>query len=611
MCCRSCARGVLGSKETVDAAGRVTGLECWVVPMYRAQRGGERRDVLALSRVELAVLLRLIEVLFAPGWVHRDGRVTPAGLLAERWGRGAATDRLGLLLMVLSSNRRGWLQLCPGSVDTSRGRPAATLGRLLGCSPAGGAKVLARLQERGVLRVGRRETASGLLARSRVRLLPVARAHGVLVREAREATGAVFSDLAVSASGDVGAASGAVAPVVTGVTDAGQGQEAGSADRAVAAHLHASHAPVVTPVVQGELSGGFSGGARGGKPRRPDRGCARGDGPLRGEQDKRSPSSGAKFTRGPVADAPVRVVDGAGPCRQQRGRVPLPPEDLRAVLAPVDLVWARLERSGARQVVVSRARTELTAVVGYAGRADAPQVLADRLARRLSEQLRTGGPITDPVGWLLGRGLPQRQECGDVRCDDRVLLDSGRSCPRCEERQADRRAQRRVVAASVDAAMPGACEVERRAAAEQQLHASVTARAWAKAHEWEQHHARQRQAAAAQPPAEGAAAPPDSLGPAALVTSVRLPAPRPAAAVPALPDGMDEDQELVLEDLTREQVLGWRTRAARDHQVVFDHIRRYGEASAQRLFTRAFVAKVRRLSGLGHLALGYTPWEPT
>ncbi|MFD4595728.1 hypothetical protein [Streptomyces rubiginosohelvolus] len=125
-------RGVLGSNETVSAAGRVTGLECWVIPMYRAMHGGDRRHVLALSRVELVVLLKLIEVLFAPGWNHKDGRVTPAGMIADRTGRGAATDRLGLLLMVLSSNSKGWLQLCSGSVDSERGRPAATVARLLG-----------------------------------------------------------------------------------------------------------------------------------------------------------------------------------------------------------------------------------------------------------------------------------------------------------------------------------------------------------------------------------------------------------------------------------------------------------------------------------------------
>jgi hypothetical protein len=72
----------------------------------------------------------------------------------------------------------------------------------------------------------------------------------------------------------------------------------------------------------------------------------------------------------------------------------------------VDPVWARLERPPARRLV-DAARSELTRVEGFAGRTDAPQVRADRLARLLGEQLRTGGPINDPVGRLLGRGLPR------------------------------------------------------------------------------------------------------------------------------------------------------------------------------------------------------------
>ncbi|ATL31503.1 hypothetical protein KY5_6485c [Streptomyces formicae] len=52
-----------------------------------------------------------------------------------------------------------------------------------------------------------------------------------------------------------------------------------------------------------------------------------------------------------------------------------------------------------------------------------------------------------------------------------------------------------------------------------------------------------------------------------------------------------------------------RSRAAADHQLVVDHIDRYGEPSAQRLFTRAFVAQVQRLADLGHLNLGCATWE--
>lgn len=215
--------------------------------------------------------------------------------------------------------------------------------------------------------------------------------------------------------------------------------------------------------------------------------------------------------------------------------------------------------------------------------------------------MRTGGPIKDPVGWLIGRGLPQRQECGDARCDDRVLLDSGQDCPRCEDRQVDRRAQRHAVAAAVDAAMPGAPEAERRTATEQQLHETVTARAWAKAREWEQ--VRARQAAAAQARAEAAAAQPPTVAP------VVLPAPRPADAVPAAePADVDGGRELVLGDLTREQVRDWRVRAMKDHQVVFDHIDQYGETSARRRFSNQLVDQAQRLSGLGQLNLGYSTW---
>ncbi|EGX54543.1 hypothetical protein SZN_37421, partial [Streptomyces zinciresistens K42] len=497
--------GFLGSNVATNAFGHATGLECWVIPMYRAQKAGDRRHPLALSRSELAVLLSLIEVLFGPGWAPKDKPVVPAGLLAGRTGRGAATDRLGLLLMVLTTGSAGWLQLCPGSVDTSRGRPAATVARLLGCTAAAGAKVLKRLQEHGVADVVRKETGSGLNAQSRVRLVPVAQAHGVAVREARQAAKALISDLAGTASGDLESGETGETLVTTGVEGAGQDGMAGSADLAATAQPHALHASVVTPGGSLALYGGFSGEGRGGNHGLPDRACVREDGgPLRGEQQEKSPSiSSEKPGRGPVAGGPVRVVAGEGQGRQQRGRVPLPPEDLRAVLSPVDLVWARLERQAARRLVEAAARSELGRVVGFAGRADAPQVLADRLARRLADQMRLAGPIKDPVGWLIGVGLPQRQQCGDVRCDDRVLLDSGQDCPRCAEKQADRRDQRRAVAAAVDAAMPGASDAERREATAKQLHQDVTARAWAQVHEWEQ--VRARQAAAAQARAEAAA----------------------------------------------------------------------------------------------------------
>ncbi|MEW2373422.1 hypothetical protein AB0940_29225 [Streptomyces sp. NPDC006656] len=607
------AAGFLGSNVAVNGLGHATGLECWVIPMYRAQKAGDRRHALALSRSELAVLLSLIEVLFGPGWAPKDKAPVPAGLLAGRTGRGAATDRLGLLLMVLTTGSAGWLQLCPGSVDTSRGRPAATIARLLGCTAAAGAKALGRLQKHGVVEVVRKETGSGLNAQSRVRLVPVAKAHGLAVREGRRVAKSVFSDLAGTASADLETGETGGTLGATGIEEAGQGEMAGSADLAATAQHHALHASVVTPGGSLELSGRFSGEGRGGNHGLPDRACVREDGgPLRGEQPRESPViEGIRGGCGPVAGGPVRVVDGAGQGRQQRGRVPLPPEDLRAVLAPVDLVWARLERPAARRLVEAAARSELSRVVGFAGRVDAPQVLADRLARRLADQMRLAGPIKDPVGWLIGRGLPQRQLCAETRCDEGTLLDSGRDCPRCEDRQLDRRDQRRAVAAAVDAVMPGASESERRAAIAQQLHQDVMAEAWAKARRWEQ--VREQQAAAAKARAEAAAGQPVDVVVDEPVAPVVLPAPRPAAVIVPAPqpepaDVDDDDQDLVLEDLTPDQVRNWRVRALKDHQVVFDHIDRYGEPSARRLFSNQLVDQAQHHSRLGHLDLGYATW---
>ncbi|MGV9316563.1 hypothetical protein ACWDR0_30920 [Streptomyces sp. NPDC003691] len=64
---------------------------------------------------------------------------------------------------------------------------------------------------------------------------------------------------------------------------------------------------------------------------------------------------------------------------------------------PVDRVWALLERPVARRLVEAAARSELGRVVGFVGRTDASQVLADRLARRLAEQMRLAGPVLNLV----------------------------------------------------------------------------------------------------------------------------------------------------------------------------------------------------------------------
>ncbi|GGP89952.1 hypothetical protein GCM10010278_80450 [Streptomyces melanogenes] len=121
------------------------------------------------------------------------------------------------------------------------------------------------------------------------------------------------------------------------------------------------------------------------------------------------------------------------------------------------------------------------------------------------------GPIKDPVGWLIGRGLPQRQLCAEPRCDEGALLDSGQGCPRCEDRQADARDRRRTVAAPVDAAMPDASRAERRTATDRQVQETVTAQGWAKVRRWEQ--VRERQTADAQARAHAAEPTDDTVRP--------------------------------------------------------------------------------------------------
>ncbi|MFE8978579.1 hypothetical protein ACFYM7_34935 [Streptomyces cyaneofuscatus] len=617
--------GVVSVETAEGEFGQDAGLKCKVQPLWGAQ--SVLGHPLRLGKKEYVTLKRLMEAVMGPGWKHRDGRVTPAGLIGTRTGRGAATDRLALLLLVLEARATGRVRLCGGSVDTKRGRAAATLARLMGCTAAAAAGILGRLEGRELVLRVRLETASGLANRSRLLVPAVAAAHGrggayVVQEDRAEALEPVFSERGVAAGRSEPSRSDED-PQVNGGSVA---DEADVADPGVAAALHTDHPPLDTPASSLSLSGGFSGEGRGGFGDLPDRACEHEDqamggraaarltlvdsegGPLRGEQPKKSlVVEGGKASCGPVAGGSVQVLEREGRGGQQQGRLALPSLDLRAVLAPVKQVWACLERPAARRLVEAAARTELARVIGFTGPTNAPQMLADRLARRLENQMRLGGPIADPVGWLIGRALPQIQLCAEPRCDEGSLLDSGRDCPRCEDRQADSRATRHAVAATVDAAMPGASETERRSATDRQLHETVTARAWSKASEREQYRARKAEAQAAR--AEATVRPEDDA-PAAPVAPVVLPTPRPAATTPALEPEVAvlDDQELVLEDLTPDQVRHWRVRAMQDRQVLFDHIDRYGEPSARRLFSNRLVEQAQRLSGLGHLNVGYFPW---
>ncbi|MFI1204837.1 hypothetical protein ACH4VR_36330 [Streptomyces sp. NPDC020883] len=76
--------------------------------------------------------------------------------------------------------------------------------------------------------------------------------------------------------------------------------------------------------------------------------------------------------------------------------------------------------------------------------ADVERVLRRRLALRMQEQGAV--PVKDPVGWFIGRGLPQRQHCPERRCDDGRLMHNGTDCEACRWLVWDKRALRTSVA---------------------------------------------------------------------------------------------------------------------------------------------------------------------
>ncbi|MFI0763208.1 hypothetical protein ACH4PX_38135 [Streptomyces anulatus] len=480
----------LHTKVKRNAEGHPTGLDCLVMPLWNARKNGGAAHPLALSQAELATLLHLIEALFGPGWTPEGKEPTPPGLLAGRTGKGAATDRLGLLLMVLNTRASGWLQLGGGSVKVKEGRGAATLARLLGCSPSGARKVLARLTEAGVVARQRKATSTRMKGRARVMLLPIARAHGRTLASVEAVSGsdAVFSARPDGAVRDQAPAGSAGALGTSGIGGAEGTGDAKDQERPGSAELHADHASVATPVVPPQLDCGFSGEGRGAEGRRPERVCAGEDqavdgetsaagpespvawgGPLRGEKPKKSPVDEREEKRATGAEAGGRPKALGGGKAQQQRRVALPADlDLRVALGPVSWLWERL--SGWQQdQVAAAAKTELSHMAGLGVAAErAPRLLADRLTGRLEE---TGGEalIKKPFGWLIGRGLVRRPSCSDRRCDDGTRLDTGGECGNCGNVVHIRRARRARTVAEIDRELPHLCDDERRRVLEERL----------------------------------------------------------------------------------------------------------------------------------------------
>ncbi|MGY1503673.1 GIY-YIG nuclease family protein (plasmid) [Streptomyces sp. QTS52] len=167
--------GVVTTTTLTGEFGEHRSLECEVLPL-RAARSAPGHS-LALSPAELATWLRLMEALMAPRPSSQGCGHAPAGLLDGRTGRGASTDRLALLLLVLEAAETGRVRLCGGTVDTHRGRPAATLARLLDSGLPGAERVLERLENANLVRRMRRATTSGLRHRTRLVAPAIAAVH--------------------------------------------------------------------------------------------------------------------------------------------------------------------------------------------------------------------------------------------------------------------------------------------------------------------------------------------------------------------------------------------------------------------------------------------------
>ncbi|MFK0047945.1 hypothetical protein ACIQU4_28430 [Streptomyces sp. NPDC090741] len=519
------ARGILTSQVETADSGEVTGLALRLEPLREARADGGGHP-LALTRQDLATLLRLCEAVVGPGWEPKDGPVTPPGLLAEQTGKGAATDRLALLMLVLQSRPDGRARLVGGSVAAGRGRADATVAKLLGCSVSGGGKVVDRLGALGLVEVPRVAARSGCFGRSQL-VVPDVRAAwagnegaaaGAAPVEAPVDTAcsqcSALADggegegaLPLSGDGweqtsfdalwdeadDAGEGSGGQRPgtevgdldpgevaesrVIPGAQGLSRAAETGVVDRPAAADLHTTHTPVVE--VSGSSAGdllGFSGSAAGGDHRLPERAHRRED--ERDDQAVGAASAGGRLG-GPLRGE--QRISGSGTRLGRSGRDSVfvhgagLPQDLADVLGPVAWLWPGVGRTSTSRWLAGAVRTELARLRGLMGEEDARRAVAERLERRVRDQ--AGRPVQDLVGWVLTRGLPQRPGCWSAVCDDRVRMDTGGPCASCDTVLGDRRAVRQAVAAEIAAELPRLSGDVRRGEVERRLNHRVQVQA--------------------------------------------------------------------------------------------------------------------------------------
>jgi hypothetical protein len=474
--------------------GLPTGVEYRVEALWKA-----RNNVgapLGLSQAELATLLRFLEGLFAPGWGEQCA--TPPGLLVKkgRRGRGAASDRLALVLLALHARPDGRVPLVGGPLAKTvarHGREAVTLARMLGCRVPVAATVLGRLVAAEVV----------VVAPGRLVVPAVADAH----RSPAAVPG--LAELASSSSGDPAPAGDAMRCVrcagheetdIVAVEGDGwrqlswadlEGAEEGSgtAPRGLddaegdlfagqtvfetfeashaAADPHTNHAGVADVCGEGAGGLGFSGEAALGYCRQPVRACEAenspasgsdrqgdvplvdgGGGPLRGDNLDRLLTEGESGSSAAASTLQAwRSASGGPPPVWAQV-----PKGLERALEPVAMVWGRLDRLTTRRYVTKVVRARLGEISGACGpEVDAERVLRERLKRRLAEQGTV--PITDPVGWLVGRGLPRRAVCPEPRCDDGRRMDTRADCAACQMLVLDGRALRGRAFAKVTTAL--------------------------------------------------------------------------------------------------------------------------------------------------------------
>ncbi|MEU5547691.1 hypothetical protein AB0G85_35950 [Streptomyces sioyaensis] len=489
--------GVVTSELKRDpATGHPVAVELDLLPLRQARAAAGAHPVALLNQRDLATLLRLCEAVTCPGWAPVDKPETPAGFMAKRRGRHAATDRLTMVLLVLHARGNGQVRMAPGRVAKGFGRADATVARLLSCPLKAAVSVVDRLVQMAAVELGSAERdrlriPAVVEAYARARKTPApapmeagggeggeppvidtgvcpncaqAPAEGdaemVLAGKdwAQESFDDVLEEQPESAFGDQDP-SGSASPQVSG------GLAAAAAD-GLAAEFHADHAPMAdlsgfsagdddcfsgSAVVGCDDQRGRAGvgedqleGSTGGEFLRP------GESPLRGDKQRFSPShlsswAGASFV----------------------GAVVLP-DDLREVLAPLAWLWAGLGRVSTGQWLAHKVRLELGRLRGVVGREHAEVALACRLRRRMERQGTR--PVQDLAGWLVIRGLPQQAGCWSTVCDDGVRMDTGGPCESCGCLVGDRRGLRRAVAAEVTARYPRLSHKDRRPLYEQELH---------------------------------------------------------------------------------------------------------------------------------------------